>query len=356
TRVPGRTLFRRQRVTQPQLALFTRRLAILVAAGVPVFDAMTTLWEQELEGELKLVLGRLRERLAEGVDLARAMSQEPAIFSEGYVGMVTAGLSSGALDRVLERLAQFLEDQQALRSRAITAFIYPMLMAVVGSCVLFFLLTVVVPKITIIFQASKATLPLITRLLLLISDGLRLTWWFWLLLLVAGLYYHRRHLADEGYRLRLHRLLMKTPLLGPFAASYAVARFSRILGLLLESGVPMLKGLEITGYAVTNRLYRLELDRVRQEVAEGGILSSALGRSPLFPPLLVQMIAVGEQGGELDQMLNRAGQVYEKEFDAGVTRVMALLEPLLILVMALVVGFIVVAILLPIFELNQLVR
>ncbi|WP_298433849.1 type II secretion system inner membrane protein GspF [Geobacter sp.] len=354
-RGPGRSLFGR-RVGLAELALVTRRLATLVASQVPVFEAVTTLWEQEPAGELKKALGRVRERLAEGGSLSRALALEPRLFSESYVSMVAAGEASGALDAVLERLAQFLEDQRAIKGKVTAALAYPLLMTVVGGGVMLFLLAFVIPKIVTIFQDNKAVLPLITIVVIKTSTFIRGFWWALLIAAAALVWLYRRLMTREEHRLRRDRLVLRLPLAGPLVQRLLLSRFAKVLGLLLAAGVPVIRALEITGDAVVNREYRGALHGIAAELAEGGSLSGAMKSRHLFPPLLVHMVAVGEKGGELEGMLDKAGSAFEREFESAVSSVMSLLEPLLVLAMGLAVGIMVVAVLLPIFELNQLIR
>ena len=229
-------------------------------------------------------------------------------------------------------------------------------MVVVGTGVMMFLLGFVVPKIVTIFEQSKATLPLITVVLIKISHLVQKGWWALMLLAAAAVYGYRRLARREEFRHRQDRFLLRLPLVGALWQRLILSRFAKVLGLLLVSGVPVIKAMDITSAAVVNREYRAYLAKVKEELIEGGSLSAALGKSPLFPPLLVHMIAVGEKSGELEQMLTRAGDAFEREFEASVTRLMALLEPLLVLGMGVCVGFVVVAVLLPIFQLNQLVK
>ena len=346
----------RSRVPLPELALMTRRLATLIGSAVPVYEAIATLHAQEKAGELKNILGRIREKLAEGSGLAGALASEPRVFSDSYVSMVAAGEASGALEIILERLAGFLEDQDAVRSKVVTSLAYPILMVVVGAGVMMFLLGFVVPKIITIFEQNKAALPLITVALIKVSYLVQKGWWA--LLLLAGLvvFAYRRLSRREEFRRRQDRLLLKLPLAGALWQNLVLSRFAKVLGLLLASGVPVIKAMEITSAAVVNREYRAFLAGAKDEIIEGGSLSVALGKSPLFPPLLVHLIAVGEKSGELEKMLTRAGDAFEREFESAVTRLMALLEPLLVLAMGVCVGFVVIAVLLPIFQLNQLVK
>lgn len=347
---------RRQSVGLPELALLTRRLATLIGASMPLFEAVATLMEQERPGELRSVLSRVKERLAEGRGLAAALGSESQLFSESYISMVAAGEASGALDLVLERLADFLESQEAVRSKVTTALAYPILMAIVGGGVMLFLLTFVIPKITGVFADNKAALPLITVILLKVSAIVRKGWWALTALVAAVLFTYRRLMKGEPFRLKRDAFLLTLPGMGALLQKLILARFAKILGLLLSSGVPVIKAMEITGEAVVNRAYRTFLGEARAELIEGGKLSATLAKSPLFPPLLIHMIGIGEQSGTMEKMLDKAGSAFEKEFDTATTRFMALLEPILVLAMGLSVGFVVVAVLLPIFQLNQLVK
>jgi general secretion pathway protein F len=347
---------RRKSVGLPELALLTRRLATLIGASMPLFEAVATLMEQERPGELRSVLSRVKERLAEGRGLAAALASESQLFSESYISMVAAGEASGALDRVLERLADFLESQEAVRSKVSTALAYPLLMAVVGGGVMLFLLTFVIPKITGVFADNKAVLPLITIVLLKVSALVRKGWWLLAAVIAAGIFTYRRFMKEESFRLKRDTFLLRLPGMGALLQKLILARFAKILGLLLSSGVPVIKAMEITGEAVVNRAYRGFLGEARSELIEGAKLSATLARSPLFPPLLIHLIGIGEQSGTLERMLDKAGSAFEKEFDTATTRFMALLEPILVLAMGLSVGFVVVAVLLPIFQLNQLVK
>jgi general secretion pathway protein F len=351
----GRRLFG-GRTGLAEIALMTRRLATLVGSQVPIFEAVATLGEQEGPGELKKALGRIRERLAEGASLARALSLEPRLFSESYVAMVAAGEASGSLETVLEKLALFLEEQRAIKSKVTASLAYPLLMIVVGGGVMLFLLTFVIPKIVTIFEDNKAALPFITIALIKTSAFLRHFWWALLGLAAGAVFFYRRLMTTEGFRLRRDRLLLRIPVVGQLSRHLILSRFAKVLGLLLASGVPVIKALEITAQVLVNRVYRGALHGIAAELAEGGNLSGALRKGSLFPPLLVHMVAVGEKGGELEDMLAKAGTAFEREFDTSVSGLMALLEPLLVLAMGLAVGLVVLAVLLPIFELNQLVR
>ena len=343
-------------ISSSDLSLFTRRLATLVASSVPLYEAMGSLYEQEESGALKRVLARVSARIAEGASLSRAFAAEPRTFGESYVSMVAAGEASGALDAVLERLADFLEEQEQVRSRVTSALAYPILMVLVGGGVMLFLLTMVIPKIVVIFEDSKAALPLITIALIKLSHFLRGWWWLPAGLMIASVPLYRKAMLRDDLRLKRDALLLKIPLAGGMLQRLILSRFARVLGLLLSSGVPIIRALEITSEVLVNRVYRSFLREVMEEVAQGGSLSGSLRKSPLFPPLLVHLAGVGEKGGALEAMLLKAGIAYEREFNSRLTRLMGLMEPLLVLAMGVAVGTVVLAVLLPIFEMNQLVK
>ena len=346
----------RRGVSTDELSLFTRRLATLVASSVPLFEAMGSLCEQEESGLLRQTLVRVKERIAEGAALSRALAAEPDIFGESYVSMVAAGEAGGALDAVLERLADFLEEQEQVRSKVTSALIYPLLMVVVGGGVMLFLLTVVIPRIVTIFEDSKAALPLITVILIKVSHFFQGYWWIPLSLAIASVPLYRTAMKRDDMRLKRDSLLLRLPLAGGMVQRLILSRFARVLGLLLSSGVPIMRALEITGEVMVNRVYRTFLRGVMDDVAQGGSLSASLKKSPLFPPLLVHLTGVGEKSGNREEMLVKAGVAYEREFTARLTRLMGLMEPLMVLAMGLAVGIVVLAVLLPIFELNQLIK
>lgn len=343
-------------VSAADLSLFTRRLATLVASSVPLYEAMGSLHEQEENGALKRVLARVSARIAEGASLSRAFAAEPRVFGESYVSMVAAGEASGALDAVLDRLADFLEEQEQVRGRVTSALAYPILMVLVGGGVMLFLLTAVIPKIVVIFEDSKAALPLITIALIKLSHFLRGWWWLPAGMAIASVPLYRKAMLRDNLRLKRDELLLKIPLAGGMLQRLILSRFARVLGLLLASGVPIIRALEITSEVLVNRVYRGFLREVMEEVAQGGSLSGSLRKSPLFPPLLVHLAGVGEKSGALEAMLLKAGIAYEREFNSRLTRLMGLMEPLLVLAMGVAVGIVVMAVLLPIFEMNQLIK
>jgi len=348
-------LFRR--VGLQELALMTRQLATLIGAGLPLVPSLSALVAQIRNPLLKTTLAQIREEVNEGNSLTQSMSHFPKVFPPFYINMVRAGEASGTINLVLERLADFQEGQQAMKMKIRSALAYPLFMFFIGSGVLFFLVTFVVPNITNIFREMHQTLPGITVFLIVVSGFMKSLWWVLLLLLLAGTVGVRYAIQKtEQGRHFWDRLKLNAPLFGGLNRKIAVARFSRTLGTLLQSSVPLLSALEIARNVVDNRVIADEIRRAAKDVEEGQSLSAPLSRNGFFPSIAVEMISVGEQSGNMETMLFRVADAYEKEVEANIILVTSLLEPAMILVMGAVVGFIVVSILLPIFEMNQLIR
>ncbi|MDQ5986806.1 MAG: Type II secretion system protein F [Syntrophus sp. SKADARSKE-3] len=346
-----------KKISAGDVALMTRQLSTLLGAGLPLVASLTALVSQAKNDQLKATLARIRENVNEGNSLTASIALFPRIFPPVYINMVRAGEASGTVNHVLSRLADFMENQQALRTKVRSALAYPILMFLIGSLVLFFLITFVVPNITKIFQEMHQTLPAITVFLIVISGFLKDFWW--LLAAIAGVLYsvilYGVKNTERG-RYLWDKVKLKTPLFGPLNQKMAVARFSRTLGTLLQSGVPLLAAMDIVENVVNNLIIADEIRHAAQEVEEGQNLSTPLARSGLFPPVAIEMISVGEQSGTLEVMLYRIADAYEREVESDILIMTSLLEPVMILVMGLVVGFVVISVLLPIFEMNQLVR
>jgi general secretion pathway protein F len=346
-----------QRVSTKDVSVFTRQLSTLLGAGIPLVPSLSVLIAQTKNQLLKQTLAQIREQVNEGKSLTQGMLNFPRIFPPFYVNMVRAGESSGTINLVLERLADFSENQQALMSKVRSALAYPIIMLFIGSAVIFLLMTFVVPKITGIFTDMHQTLPLITIVLITISNFLKSFWWLILILLAAAIaaFKYMTTGTEAGKRL-WDTAKLKIPVWGQVNRKIAIARFCRTLATLLQSGVPLLSSMEIVRNVVNNILIGEAISKASKDVEEGKGLSGPLTQSGIFPPLVTEMVAVGEQSGTLEKMLNRVATAYETESQADIMVMTSLLEPLMILVMGLVVGFIVISILLPIFEMNQLVR
>jgi len=346
-----------QRVSTKDVSVFTRQLSTLLGAGIPLVPSLSVLIAQTKNQLLKQTLAQIREQVNEGKSLTQGMLNFPRIFPPFYVNMIRAGESSGTINLVLERLADFSENQQALMSKIRSALAYPIIMLFIGSAVIFLLMTFVVPKITGIFTDMHQTLPLITIVLIAISNFLKSFWWLILILLAAAIaaFKYMTTGTEAGKRL-WDTAKLKIPVWGQVNRKIAIARFCRTLATLLQSGVPLLSSMEIVRNVVNNILIGEAISKASKDVEEGKGLSGPLTQSGIFPPLVTEMVAVGEQSGTLEKMLNRVATAYETESQSDIMVMTSLLEPLMILVMGLLVGFIVVSILLPIFEMNQLVR
>jgi len=349
------TLFKR--VSLRETSAMTRQLATLLSGGLPLISSLTALVSQTANSQLKKTLAQIKEQVNEGNSLAQSISYYPKIFPPFYVNMVRAGEASGTLDIVLERLADFNERQQILKGKINAALAYPIFMFLIGSAVLFFLTTFIVPKITGIFNEMHQTLPGITVFLISVSNFLK-SFWLIIVLFIIAVFFGLRHAFTKTLRGQYiwDKIKLKIPLSGPLLHKMAVARFSRTLGTLLQSGVPLLTALSIVKNVVNNRLIADVIQEAGKEVEEGQSLSGTLSKSSLFPPMTIQMISVGEQSGTLEAMLSKVADSYENEVESNIMAMTSMLEPVMILVMGLFVGFIVISILLPIFEMNQLIR
>ncbi len=355
TRTPAgtaqRTFFRR--IGAAQLGIATRQLATMLTAGMPIDEALMMVAEQQTQGPLGFVLTRVRDDVLQGSSLHAALQLHPKIFSTLYINMIKVGESSGTLDKVLLQLAEFTDEQARFNSQFKAALTYPILMFLVGSGVLLFLMAFVVPKITRMLEDLDQALPLPTMLLMSFSKFLADYWWLLLILVVLSLWSLQRFSLTTKGRFWFDKKKYHVPLLGSLALQNAAARFSRTTATLLQSGVPLLTALEIVQNLLGNNYLQRALEVVREKVTEGAGLSEPLREAGIFPPMLSQMAAVGERSGDLDGMLFKVAEIYEHQVQTRLNGLMSLLEPLMILLMGTVVGFIVLAILLPIFQASQ---
>ncbi|MEO8604821.1 MAG: type II secretion system inner membrane protein GspF [bacterium] len=345
-----------ERITPQDIALVTRQLATLVGAGLPLVECLGALVEQVDGARFKKILSQTRELVVEGGTLADAMKQHPAVFNDLYVNMVRAGEASGALDIVLIRLAEYTERSATLRAKVRSALTYPVFMGIASMAILFFLLAYVVPKVTRIFEETHAQLPPMTLVLLAISGFLSNYWWIILGLIAVAVITIRVSLRTPAGQLRFDRITLSIPYFGKVLKKVALARFARTLSTLLLGGIPLLQSLDIVKHVVQNLVLANAIEDGRNSIREGHSVADPLKKSGLFPPLLVHMIAVGEKSGELEQMLSRAADAYDGEVEASVSALSSIMEPVLTVFMGGVVLFIVMAILLPIFQLNELVK
>lgn len=346
----------RRRIPPTELALMTRQLGALLGAGVQLVEALSALSQQATRPAVRKMLSQVREAVREGLSLADALAAHPEIFSDLYVGMVRAGEAAGALEAVLERLAEYSERQAEFVAKVRGALSYPIIMMCVGFGIMAFLVSYVVPQIATIFQQQHAALPTMTRVLISLSNLLTGYWWA-LLLGVAGLVGGvSAALATAAGRRFYDTWLLKMPYLGPTVVRVICARFARTLATLLASGVQLMPALQAVRQVVTNSLLANAIDQCREEIREGHGMGQTLARSGLFPPLLSEMIKVGERSGELERMLERVADNYEREVENSLRQMTTMLEPLMTLVMAGVILFMMLAVLMPIFQLNQLMQ
>ncbi|MBF0339615.1 MAG: type II secretion system F family protein [Magnetococcales bacterium] len=338
--------------------VFTRQMASLLAAGFPVMEVLISVEEQIRTGPFREVVATIRNDVGEGHSLSEALARHGRIFPPIYVSLVRAGEKGGggALDVVFERLAVVMEEERRIRGRLLSAMIYPTVMAVVGSLILVFLVTVVVPRVTVVFKETQQTLPLVTRSLLAISDFVR-DWGGWLALVVTGLFLVFSWWArSEKGRVVVERWWWRMPMLGDFLSTVATMRVCQLLGLLLKSGVPVIASLQVTADATGFVTVRAGILDVARSVERGDSLADALERSGYFQGLALRMIKAGERSGSLEAMLDRSAQLHREEIEQALERLMHLVEPVIILIMGGVVGYVVVAVLLPIFEMNQFIK
>ena len=343
-------------ISSGELAISTRQFSALISAGLPLEASLIALAEQTEDHKLKEVFTQVRDKVSEGSSLTNALKEHKNVFSELYTNIVKAGEASGTLDIVLYRLADFLEKSAALKSKVQSALIYPLFMFVVGSSVLFFMMTYVIPRITKIFEDSDRALPIITLILITVSNFFKNHYFIIFILLAIGFIMAIRFFKTENGKRVMDRLILKMPIFGKLASMVAISRFTRTLGTLVGSGIPLLNALEIGEAVVGNSVYVDALQDVRVSVREGSSLANPLRDSGVFPPLVTRMVAVGEQTGEMEDMFSKIADIYDLQVETTLSALTSLLEPIMILVMGVVMGFIVFAILLPIFDLTSAIR
>src|SRR5688572_25415130 len=338
------------------LALLTRQLATLVKAGLPLDEALLAVSEHTEKPRLKSIVLGVRAKVVEGHSLASGLDEFPHAFPTVYRATVMAGEQAGQLDNVLERLADYTESRHGLRQKVVQAMVYPILLTVIALGIITVMLVVVVPKIVTVFESTGQELPIMTRVLIAISNFVQ-NWWFLLIAAIGiGVFAIVKMLAQEHIRRRVHRWLLRMPLFGRVTRGLNTARFTRTLSILTASGVPALEALRISASVIANLPMRAAVEEAAVRVREGGAIGRSLAQSKLFPPITIHLISSGEASGELDAMLERAANHQESEMDGLLAMMLSVLEPLLIVIMGLVVLAIVMAILLPIFQINQLVR
>jgi general secretion pathway protein F len=344
------------RVTPGELSAMTRQLATLLSAGITLVLSLEALIAQTTNPLFKKILSEIKESVNEGNSFASSLSQHPKYFSQVYINMVRAGEASGSLDLVLERLADFSENREALKGRFRAAMAYPVIMSIIGVIALMVLVTFVVPRFVEVFNEMEETLPLPTLIVIGTSSFLKSFWWAVLLLIIAILFTIRRLIKTPGGRYLWDKIKLSVPVIGVINIKMAMAGFGRTLGSLIQSGVPLIPSLQIVKNIVNNNIFADIIDETIDEVQAGKALSVPLSRSKWIPPIVIQMIGVGEQSGDLEKMLNKIADIYEREVESQITMLTSMLEPVMILFMAVIVGFIAFSIVLPIVEMSQIVH
>ncbi len=355
-----------RRMSQTELAVLTRQLASLLGAQLPVADALTVMVEQSEKQQIRELMAAIRTDVLAGSSLSNALARHRRQFPDIYRALIAAGEESGKLGSVLGSLADYVEERARLQQKITLAFVYPAIVTLVALAVVIGLLTYVVPQVVQVFANTRQALPFLTRALIALSDFVRAYGWVVLALAAIAVFAVRRMLRVEAVRLRWHKRLLQMPVVGVLSRSLNTARFASTLAILAGGGVPMLRALQAAGETVSNLAMRTRVLEATQRVREGFSLARALratgdednrpGRTRLFPPVLIHLIASGEATGKLPEMLGRAADIHAREAERRAMFFTSLLEPILILVMGVVVMLIVLAVLLPIIEINQLAR
>lgn len=344
-----------KRMSAGELALFTRQLATLLQAGTPLEEALRTSAKQSEKSHVTRTILGVRAKVTEGHSLENGLSEFPATFPDLYRATVAAGEKSGHLDPVLERLADYTESRQEMQQSVTTALVYPVILLFICIAVVVGLLTYVVPQVVEVFADLGNELPLPTKILLLTSDFLRATWWYWIIALVGGAMAFGYLMKSHAFKYKVHALQLRLPIMGRLIRGLNTSRFARTLSILIASGVPVLEALRIASQVVPNLPMKKAVNNAAVNVREGASIHSSLESSGHFPPMTLHLIASGESSGNLEVMLERAAVQQERELKTIISATLSLFEPLMIVLMGGLVFMIVLAIMLPLFEMNQLV-
>jgi type IV pilus assembly protein PilC len=342
-------------VEEKEIVIFTRQFATMIDAGLPLVQCLEILASQQENKVFKKALIEIRQSVEGGMTFAAALKQHPKVFTSLYANMVEAGETGGILDTILNRLAQYMEKAMALKGKVKSAMIYPSTIVSVALVVVIFLLVFVIPTFKSMFEGFGAALPLPTEIVLAMSRIVRGYFLYGVGVIVALIVSLRMWYKTPAGKLAIDSFMLKTPVFGVLIRKVAVAKFTRTLGTLISSGVAILDGLDITARTAGNKVVELAVQRTRASIAEGKTISEPLKASGVFPPMVVQMISVGEQTGALDAMLGKIADFYDEEVDTAVANLTALLEPMLMVFLGIVIGGVVVAMYLPIFKLVTVV-
>jgi len=338
------------RVKTRDLATFTRQFSTLLKSGIQLADALKALVEQCTDRNMEQVLRVVKEEITSGNNLAEALAKHPRFFSDLYVNMVKAGEASGTLDVVLTRIADYLQKQASLKGKVVSALTYPSIMVTVGTAVVIFLMSYVVPQITHVLTERGQPLPWVTEVLVTFSSFMKSFWWVIFIGLAAGFFLLKALLATEAGRLKFDTFLLRMPLFGSLFAKQAISRFAMTFSTLLKSGLAALDALKIVSLVVNNARLTQVINDIHQRIIEGTDIATPIKKSRIFPPMVGYMVAVGEQSGQLEEVLDRVSESYEEELDFAIQRLTAMIEPIIIIFLAAVVGFIIAAVLVPLLD------
>lgn len=345
-----------QRISKRQVIVFTRQLYDLADAGIPILRALRLLSSQDSYVPMKKILDDAANFVQDGGALSDALSQHPEIFSPLYINLIRSGEASGHLNVVLGRLADFLEKDDQVSTKIVTSLIYPTLILAVGAVTVFILLSFVIPRLTEMFEELSQGLPWPTVFLIAVSNFFARFWWLVLLAMGSGIFYFKYLYGIPQERLKIDKGQLKIPFIGEFIMKIEVVRFAQTLGTLLEGGVSIVGALKGVSGIAANEALKKELEKVAQDVEQGSSLAEGLKKTSFFPENVINMVIVGEESGHLEQALYKVGLSYERQTDETMKRITSLLEPALIVFVGLVIGFIVVAMLLPIFRMNLIIQ
>ena len=348
--------FRRKKVKTKSLVVFTRQLSTLIAAGLPLLKALRTLYDQLEPGALKDIIKNVAAEVEGGTNFSEALSRFPKVFPEFYVNMIKAGELGGMLEGILKRLSEFLDKNQKLKDKIRSALMYPAFVLIVAVLILIMLMIFVIPTFTSMFSELGGALPLPTKVLIVTSEIIRKAWYLIPLGPIIIVVLYKLLVRNPNRRFVVDRIKLHIPVIGNLINQVSVARFSRTLGTLLSSGVPILNALETVKDTIGNEFIARAILQVRDSIKEGESVSGPMEASKAFPPLVTKMINIGEETGELDKMLVQIADNFEEEVDVAISGLTSLLEPMLIVFMGLVVGFIVVSMFMPLFSLAKLIE
>lgn len=355
--LPAARAFERfQGLKKQEIIIFTRQLATLIRSGMPLLPALGTISEQTANKKFRVILDDVRQAVQGGLSLSDALERHPTVFSQLFVSMVKVGETGGVMDQVLDRLAELGTQEMEISSRVASAMTYPIVLVLMSFLIVNFILIGVLPKFVMVFKASDAALPIPTQIVLTMSTVMRKFWWLILAGLAAAGFYFQNAIRTEDGRKRFHRVILHVPLFGDLYRKVQISRFCRTLSTLTASGVPMLQALSVVEDTVTNVVIRRAIADIRAAITAGSSLVEPFRQSGIFSPMVVQMVSIGEKSGQIDKMLDEVAKFYDPEIEYTIKNMTALLEPFMLLAMGLMVAFIALSVLLPIFNLIKVFR